>query len=226
MNCHSTKHVFPWWGCLGLLLLLSGLWALLKDIEVWNTVWYVPAWYGYLLMLDGAIFRRSGKSFLSHRKRETGAMLFWSAPFWYLFEAYNFVLQNWYYVSGLHTNWAAFLFEWTAFATVLPACFFHARWVQTMGWFGHTRWKPLKVTCNIKRFMWVSGGCCTVFPLVFPHAAFWMVWGATLGIPEAINYRNRAPSLLRDLENGRPERLLTLLVGGAWAGLMWEGFNY
>ena len=59
-----------------------------------------------------------------------------------------------------------------------------------------------------------------------PGYAFWLVWGAALSIPEAVNYRTGAPSLLRDLEAGRPGRLFRLLAGGAWAGLVWEGFNY
>jgi hypothetical protein len=53
-----------------------------------------------------------------------------------------------------------------------------------------------------------------------------MVWGATLGLPEVANYRSGAPSLLRDLEEGRRTRLLRLLLGGLLAGAVWETLNF
>ena len=50
----------------------------------------LPAWYGYLLLLDAAIYHIQDNSFLSHRRRETLAMLAWSVPFWLMYEGYNF----------------------------------------------------------------------------------------------------------------------------------------
>src|SRR5881409_3341029 len=96
---------FPWVvGSVGSLILAAGFLALVNDVERWNAIWYVPAWYGYLLVLDACIFRLQGHSFLSHRRRELAAMLFWSVPFWFVFEAYNLVLKNWYYVFVLRTD--------------------------------------------------------------------------------------------------------------------------
>ena len=64
--------------------------ALLADVEEFNTIWALPAWYGYLLLLDAAIYHIQDNSFLSHRRRETLAMLAWSVPFWLMYEGYNF----------------------------------------------------------------------------------------------------------------------------------------
>ncbi|HSS44210.1 MAG TPA: hypothetical protein VLO07_02625, partial [Thermoanaerobaculia bacterium] len=64
----GSRTRFPWWGTAGAIILGFGLWALVGDLERWNAVWYVPAWYGYLLMLDATIFRLQGHSFLSHRR--------------------------------------------------------------------------------------------------------------------------------------------------------------
>ncbi|MBI3463417.1 MAG: DUF4332 domain-containing protein, partial [Planctomycetes bacterium] len=88
------------------------------------------------------------------------------------------------------------------------------------------RSRPVKVQGPLMYFCAGFGGLCTVLPLVWPRYAFWMVWGAALGVPEVINYRSGAPSLLRDLETGRPGRLLRLLLGGLWAGIAWESLNY
>ncbi len=94
----------PLWGAAGLLLLGAGSWALLRDVPRWNAVWYVAAWYGYLLILDAVLFLRRRRSFVSHERGKFLSMLLWSVPFWLFFEACNLVLRNWYYVFGLRNS--------------------------------------------------------------------------------------------------------------------------
>ena len=219
-------HRIGWWGIVGLAIGGMGLWALLADVEGWNAVWYVPAWYGYLLVLDAVIFRLQGESFLSHRRRELAAMMFWSAPFWFLFEAYNLVVKNWYYVFVVHTTWVQAVTSWLAFATVLPACFVHAELIKSLGWWHNAIARPVRVQGPILGFFMGFGGLCIVLPLLLPRQAYWMVWGAMLGVPEALNYRLGSPSLLRDWERGDFRRTLRLLTGGLGAGFAWEGLNY
>lgn len=217
---------FPVWGAAGIVLFGLGLWALLADLEAWNTVWYLPAWYGYLLVLDAVIHLRRGRSWVSARRRELAAMMLWSLPFWFLFEAFNLRLANWYYVFGLRTLWGSFLMSTLAFATVLPACFFHAEVLDTFGVFREKRWRPFGVTPRLLALCIAAGVACAVLPLLFPRWTFWMVWGAPFAIFEVVNYRSGAPSLLRDLEEGRPGRLLRLLAGGLAAGAAWELLNF
>jgi len=216
----------PFRAVVGLLLFALGLWALVADLEAWNTVWYLPAWYGYLLMLDAVISLRGGRSFLVERRGELVTMMAWSLPFWLLFEAFNLRLRNWYYVFGLRTLWGSLLMSILAFATVLPACFFHAELLETFGAFRDRRWRPLRVTRARLGFCAVAGSAAVVLPLLRPREFFWMVWAAPLGILEVVNYRSGAPSLLRDLESGRPGRFLRLLAGGLLAGAAWELLNF
>ncbi len=214
------------WGLLGLAVFAAGLGLLAADVPGWNAVWYLPAWYGYLLAVDAWIYRLQGHSFVSHRRRELAAILFWSVPFWFLFEAYNLVLQNWYYVFALRTDLLRGVLTFVAFATVLPACFVHAELVSALGWFKDRAGRPLRVGPGILQAFLVLGIASLVLPLLLPRLCFGLVWGATLWLPEVLNYRLGAPSLLRDLELGRRDRLAQLLVGGLWAGAVWEGFNY
>lgn len=220
------RRRLPIWGAAGTVLFGLGFWALVADLEAWNAIWYVPAWYGYLLVLDAVIFYRRGESFVSTRRRELAAMMLWSLPFWFLFEAFNLRLRNWYYVFGLRTLPGSFLMAVLAFATVLPACFFHAEALDAFGVFRRKRWRPLRVTRGVLALCTAAGAACTIFPLLWPRWAFWMVWGTPLGVLESVNYRSGAPSLLRDLEQGRPGRLLRLLAGGLLAGAAWELLNY
>jgi hypothetical protein len=213
----------PWWGVAGVAIFAAGVWILVTDVPGWNATWYVPAWYGYLLVLDAAIFLLQGHSFVGGRRRELVAMMFWSVPFWFLFEAYNLRMENWYYVFVLRSPWHQALVTWLAFATVLPACFFHAELIRSLRWWCRLSCRPLRfghVPC------WVLGVLSLVLPLIWPRYFFWLVWGITLWAPEAVNYRTGAPSLLRDLESGRCRRPLRLLAGGLLAGLVWEGVNF
>jgi len=212
------------WSVAGLLLVAAGLWALIEDVPVWNAVWYLPAWYGYLLLVDAAIFVGNGRSFLSHRRRELAAMLFWSLPFWYFFEACNLVLRDWYYVFVLRSRWASALMGVLAFATVLPACLFHAEQLDAWGIWKERSCRPRVVSPALRRAVGAGALCCLVLPLLAPRVAFPLIWFAPIGL-DAINYRSGSPSLLRDLEQGRCGRILRLLVGGLWAGAIWELIN-
>ena len=209
----------------GLLLFGAGLAALVLDVPAWNAIWYVPAWYGYLLLVDAAILARRGESFLRSRRRELLEMLFWSLPFWFFFEACNLRLENWYYVFGLRSLWGSAGMALLAYATVLPACLFHAELLEAWGAFEKMRWRPISIAPGGLRIIEAAGLLCLALPLLAPHVAFPLIWFVPIGL-EAINYRRGSPSLLRDLEEGRPGRLLRLLAAGFWAGAIWEGFNF
>jgi hypothetical protein len=217
---------FPWRGWAGLLLFLAGFAALVLDVERWNAVWYLPAWYGYLLLLDAVIYRVRGGSPLSEKPREVLRWMLWSIPFWFLFEAFNLRLRNWYYVFALRDPLTSAVAGAAAFATVIPACFFHAELVRALGWWRDRRGSPLAVTLAVERAILALGVLSIAAPLAWPREAFPLVWGATLWIPELWNRRAGRPSLLADLEAGRCERPLQLLTGGLLAGVVWEAFNF
>jgi len=208
----------------GLSIIAVGLWVLAWDVEGWNTAWFLFAWVGWLVLVDGQIHRLGGASFVRERRRELGAMLLWSVPFWMIFEGYNLVIHNWTYVFLPRSELWQGVFAFLAFATVLPACFFHAALLEAWGFDPRGPRVPIRGPVE-----WAVGGLgllCIVLPLVWPRWAFWMVWGALLGLPAVLNYRLGSPSLLRDLEQGRWGRLDRLFVGGVLSGGLWEGLNY
>jgi hypothetical protein len=212
-------------GALGLALAGAGLYALLRDVPFWNAIWYAPAWYGYLLIVDAAILARRGRSFVFGESRLLAAMLLWSIPFWFFFEACNLVLRDWYYVFALRDWWASALMSAVAFATVLPACFFHAELLAALGVWRTASCRAIRVGRGTLRAVEAGGMLSLVLPLAFSRVAFPLIWFAPIGL-EAITYRNGGDSLLRDLEEGRCGRLWRLLAGGLWAGVIWELFNF
>ena len=218
--------VRPWWSLAAVPLFAIGLWTLVADVPGWNVVWYLFAWYSWLLALDAAVFALSGRSWIAAQGRRLPALLFVSVPFWYLYEAYNLRLENWYYVFTLRDDRLQLFVSILAFATVFPACFLHAELMAAARVCERVRWKPLRVTRALELTIGGLGIASLAAPLIWPRWAFPLVWGATLWLPELANWRRGGESLLRDLSQGRPQRLLHLLTGGLVAGLVWELFNF
>ena len=152
-------------------------------------------------------------------------MLFWSLPFWFYFEASNLVLQNWYYVFGFRTWWAGAAMAVLAYATVLPACLFHEELLEAWGLWKEKACRPIPIRPGLLTLVGAGGIVCALVPLLLPRIAFPAIWFGPIGL-DAVNYRRGSPSLLKDLEQGRRGRLLRLLAGGLWAGIVWESVNF
>ena len=72
------------WIGLGLLLVSEG--AMLAQVEPFWT-WHTPfAWTGYILLLDGIIYKKRGSSWLTANLREFFFLAFVSIPIWVVFE--------------------------------------------------------------------------------------------------------------------------------------------
>lgn len=213
---------------LGLAVLAPATVLSLEGTEPFATWYYVFAWYGTLVTLDGALAAaRPDRGFhLLSRPRHALSLFAWSVPFWLFFESLNFRLENWYYVF-LPAHPVA---RWTgitlSFATVLPALFLLEAAGERAGVGREMRWRPVEVTpALLGRVRW-AGVAMLVLPLAWPRLFFPLVWGAVALLLDPGTYE-RAPgrSLLGDLERGRPGRIVRLLLAGLVAGVFWETFN-
>ena len=100
------------------------------------------------------------------------------------------------------------------------------RLIASFGWFERARSAPLAVTL---RLLWISrvvGITMLALTLLAPRYAFPLVWGGFVLLIDPINYRAGAPSLLRELEQGRPALIYRLLLAGLLAGFLWELWNF
>jgi hypothetical protein len=119
------RHPFPWWGRLGLLLLLAG-WVLAWNRFAWFARWqphtFLPLWLGYILVVNGLTQARTGSSLLARRPGFLLTLFPLSAVFWWYFEYLNRFVQNWYYVGVEDFSPLAYVLHASlSFATVLPA---------------------------------------------------------------------------------------------------------
>ena len=204
-----------------------------RGVEPFATWYYNFAWYPVLLVADGVVALvggagngRRGEFLLLGRKSFLLTVLAWSAVVWLFYEMFNFRLQNWYYVNlppDRLNRWAGTV---VAFATVLPAVFVAEGILNGLNVAKQVRWPSFAVSSAVINGMRIAGVIMLALVLIWPRYFFPLVWGATMLLIEPENYkRSPAHSLLGDLAQGKPGRLLRLLLGGALIGFTWEMLN-
>lgn len=224
MSATTARRIGAATVVLGAAVASAGLVLARLGVEPFPTWLYQTAWYGLLLAVGGALAVGEGETPLD--PGQVLSLAAWSVPFWYLFEAANLRLANWYYVlapAGTVPRWVGFA---TAFATVLPALHLaHRCTLRTglgRGWrFGGFDLRPGHLVAAA-----VAGVLFAGLALWRPDVFFPLVWGAVTLLLEPWNCR-RAPesSLLADLARGRPGRIVRLLAAGLAVGVVWETLN-
>jgi hypothetical protein len=121
----SGKTSLPWWGWLGLLLLLAG-WIMAWNRFPWFAALqphtFLPLWLGYILFINSLTRLRTGTCLLAGRTGYFLALFPVSSVFWCFFEYLNRFVQNWYYVWIEDFSARAYVIHASlCFATVLPA---------------------------------------------------------------------------------------------------------
>ena len=122
----------PKHGIAGAALLLLSEAGMLSHVEPFWT-WHTPfAWTGYILLLDGIVYRLRGSSWITTNNREFVFLAIVSIPLWVVFEGYNLLIKNWYYLN-LPENLVVryFGYAW-ALATISPGIFETAELVAAL----------------------------------------------------------------------------------------------
>ncbi len=222
----SGNHRFPSYGWVALCVLLVAQICLFVGVEVIG-YWFFPlAWWPYILVADGLVYRRKGTSLLTHHPREFALLLPWSVCFWLVFELFNVILNNWHYVmvpESMLQRWTGYA---VCYATVLPGLFETMDLLDAYGLFGKSRIRPI---ADSNRWYGPFVGTGLVFftlPLVWPQYFFPLVWGGFTFLLEPLNHRLGLRSLMREWQQGTLRTFYLLLVAGAICGLLWEFWNY
>lgn len=190
------------------------------------TLFTAVMWTAYIAAVDAAVYRRRGDSLLHHGSA-FAAMAALSIPAWLIFELYNLRLRNWTYVGVPDDFWPFALGAAWAFATIFPGIFetadlLHCAWAKRL------RCRPWQKRA---RWSWVGLGVVLLAaPLAMPARLapylFAPAWAGFIFLLEPLQHALGWPSLLTDLERGRPGRTIALLLAGAICGFFWEFWNY
>lgn len=190
-----------------------------------KTWFYCFAWWSLLLVLDALNLRRTGRSPMTADVPLFVRTALVSVPVWLVFEAFNIRLRNWSYHGlppDLPERWLGYFI---AFATVTPALLELAALSRS---FMRDRQgaRGVRVTPALLRGLTAAGALMLVLPLVAPGLFFPLVWLGFVFLLDPVNYRRGRPSFLRDLEGGRRAPVLSWMLAGLAAGLIWEFLNW
>jgi len=176
--------------------------------------------------LDGLLFQLQGESWLLSRPGAFLKMAFWSVSAWLVFEAWNLVLGNWTYVGLAANIWLRWPGYALAFATVLPGLLLTAQVLSALGAWRRVRGRPISLPLDWEPLALILGTAFLVLPLVFPGAAFPLVWVAWFFLLDPFCRLLGGPSLIQDFLQGERREHLCLLSAGLLCGLWWEAWNY
>lgn len=209
---------------LGVFVVSTGL--LLAGLPWMKTWYYVFAWWSLILVLDALERARSGRSFVFDSPREFLFAAAVSVPVWLVFELFNLRLRNWSYhgvPAGLPERWIGYT---AAFATVIPALKLFAGHFERRFGRALKPSRPLKFGRAARTALIGTGILMLALPLLWPRLFFPLVWIGFVLWLDPLNRLGGHPSLLGDLENGRPARIAAWAAAGLAAGLCWELLNF
>lgn len=211
----------------GTLCLLLGESAVIFKIRPF-LIWVTPlCWTGYILLIDGYLYQKKGNSFLLSRPLKALFSFPLSAGVWAIFEGYNLLLKNWEYLYVPSNPFVAYTGYLWSFGTILPALFETDDLLKQWGWCQSLRIRAAQVPEKGLLFSFFLGLLFLIYPLLTASPYdFPPVWLGFIFLLEPLNYRFGEGSLLRCLEKGEVQPLLTLLTAGGIMGFLWEFWNF
>lgn len=221
---------FPLHGYVGLFVLLLG--GVLLYLRVRPVTWFFTplAWTGYILFVDGVVWTRRGRSLLISRTGEFLLVIPLSIVCWLVFEAYNLHIRNWHYEGLPERLWVRWLGYGWSFATIFPGVFETAELIESLGVDRRFRVQGGAVRRGVLILLVVLGVFCLTLPLFLPWSTARylavLVWLGFVFLLDPVNYWLGTRSLLRDWEEGRLARLVSLMLAGLVCGVLWEFWNY
>lgn len=228
-----TPAKLPIWFWIGSAMTLFFWWLMWKRVTPFGDLVYyafTPLWWGFILALDGLVYRRTGGSSLLASKPKTlliSAIV--SIGGWLFFEYYDyFALGNWYYPNGhmpqLSHATIVVLFI-VAYTTVWPVLF---------------EWYNLLNTCPILSSRYVNGpkiavpgnllfwgGFVLIAGMVFlPYPLFWVMWIGPLSVFAGLLIRCNVWTPFTAMAEGNWGPFILMALGSLFNGFFWEFWNW
>jgi hypothetical protein len=228
------KHPFPWWGWLGLAIMMLGwfmAWTRFPWFESLQTYTFTPPWLGFILVVNAWTYRRSGRSLLTDRPVFLLALFVFSAVFWWYFEYLNLLTENWFYVNtGELSNAQFFWYATLPFSTVLPAVISTSELLKTfqrltagLDNFFPLRAKNNKTLAAIFLATGVAGMLAINFRPDYLYPLLWLAPTAILASAMAFAGNNE---LFDGLPAGNWKHIFSLALAALICGFFWEMWNY
>jgi hypothetical protein len=216
------------WLTLSVLVHLFAFVLMTLRVEPFYTFFYLFAWWTFILILSCLNHHLRKNSLLLDRKGEFIWMFFCSILVWLFFEAYNFRLQNWFYLGvpiERFLRWPSCLL---AFGTVLPGILEMENLLANLGLFESLKGRGVRADRALRTRFLLVGILMLVAPLISPQLFFPLIWIAFIFLIDPILYTSSggSRSFLQQAEQGNYGRLARVMTAGFLCGVLWEFWNY
>jgi hypothetical protein len=223
---------FPWWGWAGVAV-CCGTWILAWNRFPWlgalQSHTFAPLWLGYILAVNGLVFRRTGRSPLTHHTRAYLSLFPISALFWWFFEYLNRFVQNWHYVGEPFDAWSYFWYATLPFSTVLPAVLATRAWIRSFSW-PEAKFRgflPVRVR-HPRGLAWgvlALAGAGLACIGVLPGALFPLLWISPLLILISLETLFSERHVFSPVTRGAWDGVVTAALAALICGFFWEMWN-
>jgi hypothetical protein len=208
----------------------------------WYTMWwsgspvvkylFTPLWWGFVAVLDGVVYQRSGgSSILSKLPKQMVWLALTSAAAWWAFEWLNyFVLENWTYPNSpsIFTHAQALFWFTLTYTCVFPAIFEFYTLLRTVPAL-QARWADGPVIAPSATLVWlvlIAGSVGAFCVGYFPYPLFFVVWLASLLIlPEAMGLVGLWTPFT-PLARGNWTPIVLCALAALCTGFFWEFWNH
>ena len=221
---------FPWWGWLGLALLAAGWLAAWSDTLVpsaWRRESFTVLWLGYIVAMNALVFRQTGRSLITHRRRWFLFLFPASGLFWWSFEYLNRFVGNWYYVGvEARGDWEYFLQATPPFCTVLPAVASTWDWLRQSPRLDALALPSVNGGAPLAWLALAAGLLGLAGIGLWPDALFSLLWLAPLLILGGLQKLVVGETLFAPLVRGDWRLILQPALAALVCGLLWELWNF
>ncbi len=224
----------PWFRPALIVMLLSWffMWGRFQLVNPIDHFTFVPLWWGFILVLDGIVYRRNnGVSLVSSKPGTMKIMIVVSSFSWFVYEFQNFfVLENWYYPNNaIFTNFGNISWQLLSYTTVLPAIF---EWYWLLRTSSHMRNRYADgPKINFPRpvlYAALAAGLALFFCMsIFPDQLFWVLWvGLLPALVPAMALSGFWTPFTAIGRRGDWSPVLLIAISTLINGFFWECWNF
>jgi len=228
----KSHRRFPWWGWLGLMVLICA-WVLAWNRFEWFSILqphtYPLIWFSFIFVLNALKFKKTGRCLMINRTKFFLWLFPLSALFWWIFEYLNRFVQNWNYHGTSYGPWNYFWLATVSFSTVLPAVLSMSDWLLSYSPInrGFARFTVIKLNRpRIIAFVVLVSTTITLFLIgIFPNYLFPLVWVSPGLIVISIQSLQGEKHVLQGITDGDWRILVSAALAALLCGFFWEMWN-
>ena len=224
---------WPWWFWVGSVVTAFFLWLMFAQYTVFGSLVYYafsPLWWGFILVLDGWVYHRTGGSSLLASRPLTLAISAAVSVFGWLYFEYAdyFVLGNWYYPNGFMpelSHATIVLLFLVAYTTVWPVIF---EWYTLLASFPRlvARYADGPKLALPGGLLMLGGLALIAAMVFFPRPLFWVVWIGPMAVIVGQMLRLNIWTPFSAMAQGNWSPAVLVALASMCNGFVWEFWNY